>query len=227
MVCLLGLAVAALVWSAEPVVSAVPTGFAHLDTVAPDVLVELRYATAQNFVGTRVDGYEGDRAILTLEAAAALAAVQADLAASGLRLKVFDAYRPQRAVLHFVRWARDQADVKTKPDYYPDVPKSELFERGYIALESGHSRGSTVDLTLCRQDAAGEWRALDMGTPFDFFGAAAASVTNLITPEQQANRRLLRAAMEKRGWIAYEAEWWHFTLRDEPYPETYFDFVVR
>ncbi len=204
-----------------------PAGFVHLEEVAPGVHVDLRYATADNFVGAPIAGYESGRAVLTREAAQALGAVAQELQREGLALEVFDAYRPQRAVLHFVRWARDLEDLSTKPDYYPDVPKAELFSRGYIALQSGHSRGSTVDVTLVRRDAGGVWRELDMGTRFDFFGEESASRSDRVTPEQQANRRRLREVMERHGWIAYEAEWWHFTLRDEPYPETYFDFPVR
>ena len=153
--------------------------------------------------------------------------MQADLFAEGYGLKLFDAYRPQRAVAAFVQWARDPEATETKNEYYPDVPKAELFERGYLALESGHSRGSSVDVTLVRRRGDGTVEELDMGTPFDFFGPESASVSDLITPAQQANRNKLRAIMEKHGWIAYEAEWWHFTFRNEPYPETYFDFPVR
>ncbi|WP_221029098.1 M15 family metallopeptidase [Actomonas aquatica] len=208
-------------------VGSLPAGFVRLAEVAPTVQQEPRYATADNFVGEPIHGYEAPTVVLTVPAAQSLRAVQQALLEQGLSLKVFDAYRPQRAVLHFVRWARDEDDQRTKATYYPDVPKAELFERGYIALESGHSRGSTVDVSLLRRVADGTWQELPMGTPFDFFGPESASSSEAVSAEAQANRKRLRAVMEKHGWIAYEAEWWHFTLRDEPYPETYFDFVVR
>ncbi len=207
--------------------TAVEAGFVHVDEAAPEVVQELRYATANNFVGERIDGYEAGRALLTQPAAEALQAVAAELREAGLRLKLFDAYRPQRAVMHFVRWAQDTADTRTKAAYYPRVAKGDLFKLGYIALESGHSRGSTVDLTLMEQTDDGTWREVDMGTPFDFFGEEAASRSDLVTEAQQRHRRQLREVMERHGWVAYEAEWWHFTLGSEPYPETYFDFPVR
>lgn len=207
--------------------TAIDAGFVHVDEVAPEVVQELRYATTNNFVGERIDGYEAGRALLTRPAAEALQAVAAELQEAGLRLKLFDAYRPQRAVMHFVRWAQDTADTRTKADYYPRVAKADLFKLGYIALESGHSRGSTVDLTLLEQTDDGPWREVDMGTPFDFFGEEAASRSKLVSEAQQVRRRQLREVMERHGWVAYEAEWWHFTLGSEPYPETYFDFPVR
>jgi len=200
-----------------------PAGFVELRDVVPGIVVELRYATAENFVGRPIEGYAQPRAVLTREAAAALAAVQAELMAEGFSLKVYDAYRPQRAVNHFVRWARDPEDTATKAAYYPDVPKTELFARGYIALESGHSRGSTVDVTLIRRRADGSWEALDMGTPYDFFSEVSWPASEAVTPAQRANRMRLRAVMLRHGWAPYEEEWWHFTLRDEPFPDTYFD----
>ena len=204
-----------------------PEGFVRLLEVAPTVEVDLRYAGADNFVGAPIDGYGCECPVLTVEAARAIRAVQAELETQGLGLKVFDAYRPQRAVFHFVKWARDPTATATKRDYYPDVPKEALFEQGYIALESGHSRGSTVDVTLVRRGPEGASVELEMGTRFDFFGPESASRSERVPAVAQANRRKLRAIMEKHGWIAYEAEWWHFTLRREPYPETYFDFPLE
>ncbi|MEM7315386.1 MAG: M15 family metallopeptidase, partial [Planctomycetota bacterium] len=150
-----------------------PEGFAYVDEVVPGVVVDLRYVTRKNFVGEPIDGYERPRCILTRPAAEALAKVQADLKPFGLGLKVFDAYRPQQAVDHFARWARKLDDKRMKAEYYPEVPKSELFKRGYIAAKSGHSRGSTVDLTLVvlpSSDSKSKPREIDMGSPFDFFG---------------------------------------------------------
>ena len=211
-----------LAW-AEPL----PEGFVRLTDVAPSVVVDLRYAGVDNFVGERIDGYDCACPLLTAKAARALQAVQVELELQGLGLKVFDAYRPQRAVLHIVKWARTPGETSTKSEYYPDVAKAELFARGYLALESGHSRGSSVDVTLVRRRDDGAAEELDMGTPFDFFGPESASESGRITPTQQANRRKLRAAMGKQGGIAHGAGWWHFTLRHEPYPETYFDFPVH
>ena len=161
--------------------------------------------------------------LLTKEAAAALALVHQDMRARGLRLVIYDGYRPQRAVDHFVRWA-GSADESMRAVFYPDVDKRDLFERGFIARRSGHSRGSTVDLTLFDEKSG---TPLDMGGPFDFFGALSHPDYPGVTPEQRANRMLLREAMLKHGFKPLSTEWWHFTLVDEPYPATYFDFPVR
>ncbi len=201
-----------------------PAGFVRLGEAVPGIVLDVRYHGADNFVGAPVDGYEAPAAILTRPAADALRQVQERLRARGFGLKVFDAYRPQTAVDHFVRWAADPADRRTKAEYYPGVPKSELFSRGYIAEASGHSRGSTVDLTVVRLSDGAE---LDMGTPFDFFGAESAVDYPGLTGGQRANRRLLADAMQAHGFQPYAEEWWHYTLDDEPYPETYFDFPVR
>jgi len=150
--------------------------------------------------------------------------VVADLEPRGLTIKVFDCYRPERAVAHFVRWARNPGDVKMKSQFYPHVDKSTLFQDGYIAARSGHSRGSTVDLTLARR---ADRKELHMGTPFDFFSPRSWPSDNSIGAEAQANRALLAQAMQRRGFRPYDKEWWHFTLRHEPYPETYFNFPVR
>ncbi|MEM9352865.1 MAG: M15 family metallopeptidase [Planctomycetota bacterium] len=204
--------------------TSLPEGFVFLDVAAPTIEVDLRYFSNRNFVGSRVDGYEVDRCIVTQEAAEALGRVQSELSPLGLRLLVFDAYRPQRAVDHFVRWSRAPEDDSTKADYFPDFGRGELFDLGYIAAKSGHSRGSTVDLTLDAADGSGE---LDMGGPFDFFGERSGHDYRGATSQQRANRLLLRTLMEKHRFRAYSKEWWHYTLVDEPFPNTYFDFPIR
>ena len=203
---------------------ALPEGFVYLDEAIPGIVIELKYTTDDNFVGQPIDGYEHGYAILSEPAAAALAEVQAKLEPFGLGLKVFDAYRPQRAVDHFVRWAGDLDDQRTKPDFYPDVAKEDLFEEGYIAEQSGHSRGSTVDLTIVYRDEAGTTRELDMGSSYDFFGPISWPDSAAITARQRANRTLLQNVMVTQGFNYYAQEWWHFTLEGEPYPDTYFDF---
>ena len=201
-----------------------PDTFVDVATVAPGLVVEARYAGSHNFVGVPIDGYDKPLCYLTRPAAAALAQVVADLEPRGLTLKVFDCYRPERAVAHFVRWARNLGDVKMKAEFYPRVDKSTLFRDGYIAARSGHSRGSTVDLTVASRAGGKE---LDMGTPFDFFSPRSWPSDASVSAEAQANRALLAQAMRKRGFVPYNKEWWHFTLRHEPYPQTYFDFQVR
>jgi D-alanyl-D-alanine dipeptidase len=183
----------------------------------------MRYASSHNFVGRPIDGYQAPHCLLTQEASAALAAAVRDVAAQNLVIKVFDCYRPARAVENFVRWARDLADTAGKAEFYPDVDKRTLFRDGYIASHSGHSRGSTIDLTL----ATTEGHELDMGTPFDYFSPRSWTADSTITPQQHANRMLLASAMRRRGFRGYDKEWWHFTLRNEPFPETYFDFPVK
>ncbi len=198
-----------------------------LSDLAPGVELEIRYAGADNFVGAPIDGYEEPVCLLTAPAARALAQVQRDLEAEGLGLRVFDCYRPERAVAHFVRWARDLGDLRTQPEYYPRVRKSELFARGYIALRSGHSRGSTVDLTLVERRPGGGRAALDMGTPFDLFDERSHTESPEVTEAQRAARLRLRAALERRGFRNYALEWWHYTLAGEPHPEASFDVPVR
>jgi D-alanyl-D-alanine dipeptidase len=194
---------------------------------APGVELDLRYAGAGNFVGAPIDGYERPVCLLTEPAARALAAVQRDLEAEGLGLRVFDCYRPRRAVAHFARWARDLSDQRTKAAYYPRVEKSALFAEGYVAERSGHSRGSTVDLTLVARGAGGAGEPIDMGTPFDLFDPRSHTESPEVTAEQRAARRRLRDAMARRGFRNYPLEWRHYTLEGEPYPETYFDVPVR
>jgi D-alanyl-D-alanine dipeptidase len=200
-----------------------PAAFVDAATVVPGLMVDMRYAGSHNFVGRPIDGYEAPRCWLAQPAAAALADVARDLAPRGLHVKVFDCYRPTRAVANFARWARDLKDIAGKAEFYPNVDKRTLFRDGYIASRSGHSRGSTIDLTLAKDDGT----ELDMGTPFDFFSPKSWAADPTVTPEQHANRMLLAGAMRRRGFRPYDREWWHFTLRNEPFPDTYFDFPVK
>jgi len=222
-----------------------PDGFVRLAEAVPDAILEIRYYSTYNFIGDRIDGYERPIALLTVEAAKALKAVSDDVKSQGYRLKIFDAYRPQRAVSHFMRWAKDVDDTRMKPYFYPNLDKSVLFAQGYIAEKSGHSRGSTVDLTLF--DMAKE-KEVDMGGTFDWFGKEShpdwcgnpetqkysgeypgdtPPKGGKINERQFHNRMVLRAAMLRHGFKPIAEEWWHFTLRDEPYPSTYFDYPIR
>lgn len=200
------------------------SGFVILSEAVPDVILEIRYHSTYNFIGDRIDGYDQPLALLTKEAAAALKAASDELNAQGYRLKIFDAYRPQTAVSHFMRWARDFGDTRMKAFFYPDLEKDVLIPQGYIAERSGHSRGSTVDLTLFDMKTGKE---VDMGGPFDYFGELSHADYRGIPPEQYANRMRLREAMMKHSFRPYEGEWWHFTLENEPYPDTYFTFPIR
>jgi len=199
-------------------------GFVDVASVVPALAVEMRYAGGDNFVGRPIDGYQAAVCLLTQEAAAAFAEVQRTLAADGLGLKVFDCYRPARAVADFAGWARDLDDQATKTQYYPNVDKDQLFALGYIAERSGHSRGSTLDVTLIDMASGAE---LDMGTAFDLFDPLSWPSSDGVSAEARANRMRLQAAMMAHGFRPLREEWWHFTLADEPYPETYFDFPVR
>lgn len=201
-----------------------PAGFVDVATVVPGLAIDMRYHGRVNFIGRPVAGYADPVCLLTAEAAAALAGVQARLRAWGLGLKVYDCYRPTRAVDDFVRWAADRDDEQTRPEYYPDIPKQELFARGYIAARSGHSRGSTVDLTLVDLASGAE---LDMGTGYDWFGPRAWPGAPDVSPAVRAHRLLLQGLMGEAGFEPYAQEWWHFTLAAEPFPDRYFDFVVR
>jgi zinc D-Ala-D-Ala dipeptidase len=219
------LALMALLGSgASPAAPAWPAGFVDAAQAVPGLVVEARYAGSNNLVGRPITGYHAARCLLTQQAAAALAAVQQDLARFGLGLKVFDCYRPKRAVDDLVRWAREPKDQVRKADYYPRVNKSELFKKGYISSRSGHSRGSTVDLTLVSRQ---EGRELDMGSPYDFLDERSAVASPLMSPAQRAHRLLLQSVMKAQGFRPYAKEWWHFTLLNEPYTETFFDFEVR
>jgi D-alanyl-D-alanine dipeptidase len=212
---------------AAPAQAQVPSGFVDAATIVDGLAVDMRYFGDDNFIGARIEGYEAARCLLTRAAARALAQVQRDLAPQGFGLKVFDCYRPTRAVAHFVRWARDLKDVKRKADFYPDVDKRDLFRLGYIAPQSSHSRGSTVDLTLVRLAQGRPPVEVDMGTRFDFFGVQSWPSNRSVGAEALANRKILASAMRQRGFAPYTKEWWHFTLRNEPYPDRYFNFPVR
>lgn len=204
-----------------------PEGFVYVDQVIPDIKIELRYYSDHNFVGQRIDGYLEPRCILTAQAAQALKKVQEELRRFGLGLKIFDAYRPQRAVDHFVRWAEDLQDTKMKAEFYPDVDKQDLFKKQYIAAKSSHSRGSTVDVTITAMDAAPSAPALDMGTGFYLFGPPSWPTSLAVSPESRAHRMLLQVLMVRHGFEPIAEEWWHFTLKNEPFPDTYFDFPVQ
>ena len=204
-----------------------PSGFVYLNDVAPDIMLDIRYASADNFIGKPIDGYVKPVAITTSKTASALKNAQADFKRFGLGLKVFDAYRPQRAVDHFVRWAKDWRDTLMKSRYYPQIAKQDLFQKEYIAAKSGHSRGSTVDVTLSYVEANGLAHELDMGTGFDFFDPRSWPEYPDLTAAQRANRMLLQVVMEKHGFKPYPKDWWHFNLKQESYPDTYFIFVVE
>ncbi|MGW7822771.1 M15 family metallopeptidase [Streptomyces puniciscabiei] len=224
-----------------------PKDFVALRTVDPTIIQEMRYFTAHNFVGERIDGYEQPLCILTRPAAEALHKAQLTLLRKGYTLKVYDCYRPQRAVNHFVRWAEDLDDQSMKGEFYPNVDKTRLFADGYIAGKSGHSRGSTMDLTIvklparptrpyhpgqplvpCFAPKAERFpdNSVDMGTGFDCFDTLAHTLDPRVQGEQRANRMLLKSTMESVGFVNLAEEWWHYTYKSEPYPDTYFDFPV-
>ena len=198
--------------------------FVEVTEVIPDAILEIRYYSTYNFVGTRIDGYERPLALMTRQAADSLKVASDELKTQGYRIKIWDSYRPQTAVNHFIRWAEDLADTTMKAVFYPMVDKSLLFEQQYIMARSGHSRGSTVDLTLVNTLTGKE---LDMGSPFDWFGNESHPDYTDLTDEQIANRHILWNAMLKHGFKMIDSEWWHFTLKDEPYPDTYFDFPIK
>ena len=200
------------------------SNFVVLSEAVPDVILEIRYYSTYNFVGERIDGYEQPIALITKPAAAALKKVSDELVSKGYRLKIFDAYRPQKAVTHFMNWALDANDTRMKEYFYPELEKKVLFPLGYIAEHSGHSRGSTVDLTLFDMKLEKE---VDMGGTFDYFGKLSHPDFTGITAAQFANRMLLRKVMTKHGFKPLTEEWWHFTLKNEPYPDTYFTFPVN
>ncbi|MET9466430.1 M15 family metallopeptidase [Streptomyces sp. NPDC006544] len=205
-----------------PDAGAPATGFAVLAEVDPSIGQEMRYATAHNFTGTVVDGYEEPVCLLARPAAAALRRAQREALRRGYSLLVYDCYRPQRAVGRFVRWARDPADQRTKAEFYPGVAKDRLIPEGYIAERSGHSRGSTVDVTLT--DLGRE--PLDMGTPFDYFDPLTHTDSPRVTGTARAHRELLRRVLGGQGFVNLPEEWWHFTYRPEAFPDAYFDFPV-
>ena len=199
------------------------SGFVLLSDYVPGVVQEIRYFSTYNFVGDKIDGYEEPVALITVEAARALKAVANEMNVQGYRLKIFDAYRPLCAVKHFVLWGIEDTDIRMKPYFYPELQKQELFSKGYVASKSSHSRGSTVDLTLLDMATGKE---LDMGSPFDLFSEVSHPDCHTITEEQYANRMILRSSMLRNGFEPIDCEWWHFTLKDEPYPDTYFEFPV-
>ena len=199
------------------------SGFVLLADAVPGIIQEIRYYSTYNFIGERIDGYEDPVALLTREAARALKEVSFELAVQGYRLKIYDAYRPARAVRQFVMWGIEDTDIRMKPYFYPDLVKQELFAKGYIASHSSHSRGSTVDLTLFDMQTG---KDVDMGSPFDLFDVKSHPDCRDLTDEQYGNRMTLRNSMLRHGFDPIDCEWWHFTLDGEPYPDTYFDFPV-
>ena len=199
------------------------SGFVLLNDFVPHIVQEIRYYSTYNFIGERIDGYEEPIALLTREAARALKSVSNEMIVQGYRLKVFDAYRPAAAVKQFILWGIEDTDIRMKPYFYPDLEKTELFARGYIARRSSHSRGSAVDLTLLDMRTGKE---LDMGSPFDLFSPLSHPDSREVTEAQFENRMFLQNAMTRNGFKPIYCEWWHFSLRDEPYPDTYFEFPV-
>lgn len=203
-------------------------GFVYVKSLIPDLIEDLRYFTTNNFMGEKADGYEANTVILSREAAEALARAADELREKGYVIKIFDAYRPQMAVDHFVRWSKS-SDQRNKQDYYPNLEKKRLFPQ-YIATKSGHSRGSTIDMTICDKNTGEE---VDMGGHFDYFGPPShPSFTGKypggqVTKEHQKRRMMLRQVMVRHGFKPYDSEWWHFTLKNEPYPNTYFTFPVK
>ncbi|CEK11871.1 M15 family metallopeptidase [Legionella hackeliae] len=221
---------------------ALPKGFVYLNQVAPQVIEELRYGTKENFMGRPVPGYLANRCILTLPAAQQLAKAEKAALAMGYTFKVYDCYRPQKAVNAFYTWSQDSGDQKMKSSYYPREDKETLFDKGYIAKASGHSRGSTVDLTLVKLGAKSSSsgtptacygkdynndNSLNTGTRFDCFDVSAHVDYQNLTSTQKTNRHLLQSLMLRFGFKPYKEEWWHFTLKNEPYPKTYFNFAVK
>ncbi|MCX7611912.1 MAG: M15 family metallopeptidase [Ignavibacterium sp.] len=225
-----------------------PYDFVNVKEVIPDIIVELRYYGDHNFIGKRIDGYEKEICYLTKAAAESLAKVQEELRKFNLTLKIYDGYRPQRAVNHFIRWAKDLSDTLMKKEFYPTIDKKDLIKDGYIAEKSSHSRGSTVDLTIVpipvpEQDSFNikselcecflpinrrfKDNSIDMGSGYDCFHPISHTINNNLELNQRINRLLLKTIMEKYGFKNYPLEWWHFTLINEPYPNTYFDFVIE
>lgn len=198
-------------------------GFVLLSDAVPSIVQEIRYFSTFNFIGERIDGYEEPCALLTKEAARALKAVSNEMLVRGYRLKIFDAYRPVKAVKHFILWGIEDEDIRMKPYFYPEISKQDTFALGYIAKQSSHSRGSAIDLSLLDMSTGKE---LDMGSPFDLFSERSHPDYRGITDEQYENRMILQQTMVRNGFLPYECEWWHFMLRDEPFPDTYFNFPV-
>ena len=202
----------------------IPKGFVYLSEIDSTIQKELRYYSDHNFIGKQIDGYIDNTLIISTKAAIKIKLVQKALLKKGLSLKIYDAYRPQQAVDHFVRWAKVLQDTLKKQEYYPKVEKKRLFKKGFIASKSGHTRGSTVDLTIVDLKTKKE---LDMGSPYDFFGEESHPFYEGITKKQQVNRMLLRDLMIAYNFKPYKNEWWHFTLKNEPFPDTYFNFPIK
>lgn len=198
-------------------------GLVDILSRVPDARIDMRYATEDNFLGTVVDGYTRGRCLLSPQAADALSGVQAELRAFGMSIVMYDCFRPQRAVDHFVRWSTDATDQKTRARYYPNEDKALMFEKGYIDRRSGHSRGSTVDIGIV--DAGG--KALDMGTGWDFMDPSSTTESPAVPEHARRNRLMLRSLMAVHGFRNYAGEWWHYTLIEEPWPERYFDVPVQ
>jgi D-alanyl-D-alanine dipeptidase len=211
----------------SPATTAAQANLVDIRTLVPDIAEDIKYAGRDNFVGAPVDGYLAPKCLLLRPVAEALARVEHELRPQHLRLKIWDCYRPARAVAHFVRWAHDLDDQRTKPQHYPTLDKSQLLG-DYIAPVSGHSRGATIDLTMqrCAPDGT-HCTPLDMGTDFDFFDVRAHTEAPGITAAQHANRALLRDAMAREGFRNYPLEWWHYTLTPEPTPHTLYDVPVQ
>ncbi|HVE44348.1 MAG TPA: M15 family metallopeptidase [Gammaproteobacteria bacterium] len=206
---------------------ALPTGFVYLKEVDASIIQDVRYFTTNNFIGRPIKGYEAAECILTREAAQALSQLQQQLLPQHLSLKVYDCYRPQTAVDDFIAWSEDENDQKMKEEYYPNVNKADFFALGYVAAKSGHTRGSTVDLTIVHLPVNdGKPKEMAMGTHFDFMDELSHALSPKIHGKEKDNRLFLRSMMQKAGFEPYEKEWWHFTLKDEPYPDTYFNFPI-
>jgi len=203
-----------------------PNGFVYIHDIDPSIVVELRYFGKENFIGTPIEGYQKSVGIVTKQTARALKKVQKKLLKKNLSLIIYDAYRPQQAVDHFARWAKELNNTLQKKAYYPNVGKAELFEKGYIAYRSGHSRGSTVDLSIIDKSTP-ENSVIDMGSPYDYFGEESGVNYNKLTPRQLDNRKLLQVLMKKHRFLNYQQEWWHFTLKNEPFPDKYFNFPIK
>jgi len=201
-----------------------PKGFVYLTDYIPHITVDMKYFTAHNFVGRPIDGYKSNKIILTERASLAVQKIEQELNKQGLGLKVFDAYRPQKAVNHFKRWAKDIKDTLMRQEFYPRVDKRDLFKKGFIASKSGHSRGSTIDLNIIDLKTKKE---LDMGVDFDFFGEESGHDYQKLSTTQKQNRLKLKKIMEKYGFRAYSKEWWHYTYNNEPFKDKYFNFEVR
>ena len=204
----------------------IPAGFGYIADEIPDIVLEIRYAGKENFMGRIVNGYTSSKAVLTKEALSALKKAQAEFNQLGYCIKLFDAYRPQKAVNHFIRWSKIKEDTINKNLYYPEIKKNSLFELGFIAKKSGHSRGSTIDLTLVYLEGNRKGKEVDMGSKWDFFGDISNYNYSHLSKKQKYYRKLLRETLLSSGFIPYEKEWWHFTLKKEPFPKTYFNFIV-